>query len=151
MKIRKRKRKSKDTVADGSEDVDSAHTSHKESENERKANANSKSARRTVQPSKVVFEDPFLNSLNLMNDMQVIGGDPKQASTSPAWRQLKHNSKILTALGVLNSLMQPYNSVDFSEATIWRHHSHSVTHSPSMLRFSYGIAMASNLGYRTQN
>eukprot|EP00946_MAST-07B_sp_MAST-7B-sp1_P000361 g361.t1 len=147
VKIRKRKRKSKDTVADGSEDVDSAHTSHKESENGRKAkNANSKSARRTVQPSKVVFEDPFLNSLNLMNDMQVIGGDPKRTSTSPAWRQLKHNSKILTALGVA----ELSNCNPTTQSISARLPFGGIIHIPlrtvlsSMLRFSYGIATSSN-------
>ena len=32
--------------------------------------------------------------------MQVVGGDPKRTSTSPAWQKLKHNSSIITIMGV---------------------------------------------------
>ena len=32
--------------------------------------------------------------------MQVVGSDPKRTSTSPAWRQLKHRSKIITFMGI---------------------------------------------------
>jgi len=55
--------------------------------------------RRTVQPSKVIFINPILNTFNLSRDMQVVGGDPYRTSTSPAWRQLKHHSKVVTFMG----------------------------------------------------
>jgi hypothetical protein len=56
--------------------------------------------RRTVQPSKIIFTHPMLNSLNLSQDMQVVGRDPTRTNTSPAWRQLKHGSKVMTFMGI---------------------------------------------------
>jgi len=60
--------------------------------------------RRTVQPSKIIFINPVLNTFNLAQDMQVVGSDPKRTSTSPAWRQLKHHSKVMTFMGVATIL-----------------------------------------------
>lgn len=56
--------------------------------------------RRTVQPSKIIFIHPILNSLNLSQDMQVVGGNPKRTLTSATWRQLKHGSKVMTFMGI---------------------------------------------------
>eukprot|EP00946_MAST-07B_sp_MAST-7B-sp1_P002844 g2844.t1 len=155
VKTRMRKRKSQDAGLGGLRDLDSSdpndgrsstNMSHNNSENGQKANAYSKSARRTVQPSKVVFENPFLNSLNLMNDMQVIGGDPKRTSTSPAWRQLKHNSKILTALGVA----ELFNCNPTTQSISARLPFGGIIHIPlrtllsSMLRFNYAALTFSN-------
>jgi len=47
-----------------------------------------------------MFVCPILNTFNLAQDMQVVGSDPKRTSTSPAWRQLKHRSKIITFMGI---------------------------------------------------